>query len=516
MSAGLPEDSDSRLISSPALNWLCVLAGPILGGLVAWLLPETFQPATGLTEPVTLAIRVTLGALVWMAVWWLTQCFPLWVTALVPLLLFPLTKAAPLAQVAEAYVDPTIRLFLGGFLISAAIGRWGLGERFSLLVLRSMGSRPRNLVAGLMLVTATISAFVSNAATAAVMLPIALSLTRLVGEQNRDLPGVATRFGTCCMLGVAYAASIGGLVTLLGSPPNLILAGFLNNIADPAQRIEVTFLSWLGIGLPFALLMLPACWWLLTCWLFRLPNEGVPAAEREVRSRLVALGRLSRGEFATLCSFLLAVVLWIASPWLKPMALSFGAETVRPFAWLSDWRVGAMAAGLLILWPVSLRPLTFALEIPDFKRVPWSVLILFGGGLALSAAMTSSHADKMLAAGLEFFQTWPRPLAVLVFVVAVIFFTEIASNTATTATALPIFGALAESWSIHPAYLAVPITIAASCAFMLPVGTPPNAIVFASGQVSGRDMIRAGWWLNWIAVAVIALISNLLVEWFLL
>ena len=516
MSTAMPEDSDSRLIQSSALNWLCILAGPILGGVVAWLLPETFQPASATAEPVTLAIRVTLGALVWMAIWWLTQCLPLWITALVPLLLFPLANAAPLVQVAEAYVDPTIRLFLGGFLISAAIGRWGLGERFSLLVLRGMGSRPRNLVAGLMLVTATLSAFVSNAATAAVMLPIALSLTRLVGEQNRDQPGIASRFGTCCMLGVAYAASIGGLVTLLGSPPNLILAGFLNNIADPALRLDVSFLRWLGIGLPIACFMLPACWWLLTCWLFPLPNEAVPAAEREVRSRLEVLGGLSRGEFATMFSFLLAVVLWIASPWLKPIALSLGEETFRPFAWLSDWRVGALAAALLMLWPVSLRPLTFALELPDFKRVPWSVLILFGGGLALSAAMTSSHADKMLAAGLEFFQTWPRPLAVLVFVVAIIFFTEIASNTATTATALPIFGALAESWGIHPAYLAVPITIAASCAFMLPVGTPPNAIVFASGKVSGRDMIRAGWWLNWIAAAVIALISNQLVEWFLL
>jgi sodium-dependent dicarboxylate transporter 2/3/5 len=278
----------------------------------------------------------------------------------------------------------------------------------------------------------------------------------------------------------------------------------------------VSFLSWLGIGLPIASFMLPACWWLLTCWLFPLPNEAVPAAEREVRSRLGVLGGLSRGEIATLCSFLFAVVLWIASPWLKPMALSIGAETYRPFAWLSDWRVGALAVALLMLWPVSLRPLTFALEMPDFKRVPWSVLVLFGGGLALSAAMTSSQADKMLAAGLEFFQTWPRPVAVLVFVVATIFFTEIASNTATTATALPILGALAESWGIHPAFLAIPVTIAASCAFMLPVGTPPNAIVFASGKVSGRDMIRAGWWLNWIAVAVITLISNQVVEWFLL
>ena len=516
MSTAPAEDSDSRLISSPFLNWLCVFAGPLLGGLLAWLLPETFQPANGPTEPVSFAIRVTLGALVWMAVWWLTQCLPLWVTALVPLLLFPLAGAAPLPLVSEAYVDPTIRLFLGGFLISAAIGRWGLGERFSLLVLRAVGSRPRSLVAGLMLVTATLSAFVSNAATTAIMLPIALSLVRLVGEQNREQPEVATRFGTCCMLGVAYAASLGGLITLLGSPPNLLLAGFLRNFSDPAQRIEVTFLSWLGIGLPFACLMLPACWWLLTCRLFPLPNEAVPAAEREVRSRLTALGDLSSGEVATLCSFLLAVILWIASPWLKPLVVTIGGDVYRPFAWLSDWRVGALAVGILILWPVSFRPLTFALELPDFKRVPWSVLVLFGGGLALSAAMTFSHADRMLAAGLEFFQTWPRPLAVLVFVVAIIFFTEIASNTATTATALPIFGALAESWGIHPAYLAVPITIAASCAFMLPVGTPPNAIVFASGKVSGRDMIRAGWWLNWIAVAVIALISNQVVKWFLL
>lgn len=512
MTISAAAESEPRLITSTFWNTVCIIAGPLLGCFIAWVLPSEFRVATGEFESVGLPIRATLGTLAWMATWWLTQCLPLWLTALIPLLVFPITQTESTKVVCLAYVDPTIRLFLGGFLISAAIARWGLGERLSLLVLRAAGTRPRNLVGGLMLVTALLSAFVSNAATAAIMLPIAVSLIGLVRAQYPEHPEAASGFGTSCMLGVAYAASLGGLITLLGSPPNLLLAGFLKNLAAPNEPLQVSFLGWLGIGLPFAGILLPVFWWFLTQRMFPLPNEAIPGAGAAVRSRLERLGSLNPGEIATLCTFTLAVFLWIASPWLKPL----GIAGVQPLKWLSDWRIGALAVALLLVWPVSFRPLTFALELPDFRRVPWSVLVLFGGGLALSAAMTESHADRMLAAGLSFFESWPRPLAVLMFVIGIIFFTEIASNTATVATALPVFGALAEAWQIHPVYLAVPITIAASCAFMLPVGTPPNAIVFATGLVSGRDMIRAGWWLNWICVVAVGLLSNQLIEWFLM
>jgi len=451
-----------------------------------------------------------------MAVWWLTQCLPLWLTALLPLLVFPLLGVATPGRILAAYIDPTIRLFLAGFLLSAAISRWKLGERLSLLVLRAVGSRPRNLVAGLMLVTALISAFVSNAATTAIMLPIAVSLVSLVREQRTDSPATARAFGTCCLLGVAYSASIGGLATLLGSPPNLLLAGFLRNLPDSGSRVDLTFVRWLGIGLPVTLVLLPLCWWLLTCRLFRLPVDRVEAAETAVAERLRQLGPLSRAELATLCCFLVAIFFWVCSPWLRTISIAWGDRSIQPFSWTSDWIVGALAVTMLLLWPVSRRPLTFALEWPDLRRVPWSVLILFGGGLALSASMTETRADRFLATGLGMLQDWPRPAAILLFIIAVIFFTEIASNTAIVATALPIFGALAETWNMPAVYLAVPITFAASCAYMLPVGTPPNAIVFASGLVSSRDMIRAGWWLNWISIAVIGLLSKSLIEWFVL
>lgn len=512
----MSSESESTLIDSRFWNRCFQVAGPALGLAIGLFLPASYQAPGGELLPVEITIRVTLGALACMATWWLTQCLPMWLTALVPLLLFPLTGVSTLDRIAAAYVDPTIRLFLAGFLLSAAIARWGLGQRFSLLVLRAVGSRPRNLVAGLMLVTAVVSAFVSNAATTAIMLPIAVSLVVLVREQRADSAAAAEAFGTCCLLGIAYAASIGGLATLLGSPPNLLLAGFLKSLPESAGRVELTFVRWLGIGVPFTLVVLPICWWLLTCQLFRLPLERVPAAEKAVAERLRELGPLSAGELATLCSFGLAVTLWIFSPWLKSLEIPWGGNPVQPFGWLSDWLAGSLAAGLLCIYPVSHRPLTFALEWPDVRSVPWSVLVLFGGGLALSAAMTETRADRFLAAGLGLLQDWPRPAAVLLFIIAVIFFTEIASNTATVATALPIFGALAETWNMPAVYLAVPITIAASCAFMLPVGTPPNAIVFASGLVSSRDMIRAGWWLNWVCIGVIALLSNTLIEWFVI
>lgn len=507
-------ESEPRLIESVFWNRFFLVAGPVMGLLLALLLPDTYQPPNDERCATGFAIRVTLGTLVWMAIWWLTQCLPLWLTALIPLLVFPVAGVAPPLKILSAYIDPTIRLFLAGFLLSAAIARWKLGERFSLLVLRAMGTRPRNLVAGMMLVTAVISAFVSNAATAALMLPIAISLVSLVRAQlGADRPETGN-FGTCCMLGVAYASSFGGLATLLGSPPNLLLAGFLKSLPESSQRVELTFVRWLGVGLPFTVIMLPICWWLLACRLFPVPAEPVPAAEVAVRNRLRQLGALSRGEWATLTAFLLAVSLWIFAPWLKAVTVPLGDRTFALFAWCSDWVIGALAVGLLIVWPVSRRRLEFALEWPDFRLVPWSVLILFGGGLALSAAMTETRADRFLAAGLGLMQDWPRPAATLLFIIGIIFFTEIASNTATVATALPIFGAVAETWNVPAAFLAVPITLAASCAFMLPVGTPPNAIVFASGLVSGRDMIRAGWWLNWISVAVIAGLSSFLVDWF--
>ncbi len=505
-------ESEPRLIESTFWNRVFLFAGPILGLLLTLSLPDSFRTTAGDLQGVAFSTRVTLGVLAWMAVWWLTQCMPLWLTAFIPLAIFPLAGVSSPGRILFAYVDPTIRLFLAGFLISAAIARWRLGERLSLIVLRAVGSRPRNLVAGLMVVSAGLSAFVSNAATTAIMLPIAVSLVTLVKAQRRDSLDAAAAFGTCCLLGVAYAASIGGLATLLGSPPNLLLAGFLKNLPDSGQHFELSFVRWLGVGLPVSCVLLPLCWWLLTCRLFRLPVDRVPAAEQAVSQQLRQLGPLSRGEWATLCGFLVAVTLWIFSPWLKPLAIIVVDSPLRPFAWLSDWVVGALAVVLLLVWPVAWRPLTFALEWPDFKRVPWSVLVLFGGGLALSAAMTDTGADRFLAAGLGLLHDWPRPAAILLFIIAIVFFTEIASNTATVATALPIFGALAENWDLPVIYLALPTTLAASCAFMLPVGTPPNAIVYASGLVSSKDMIRAGWWLNWVSVAVIALLSSLLIS----
>lgn len=504
---------ESRLFSSPAINGILIAAGPLIGAGIMVSLPQEYSNSQGEVREVTWPIRMALGTLAWMAIWWLTQCVPLSVTSLIPLLLIPVTGGLPVEKTVGAYLDPTLRLFLGGFLLSAAISKWGLGERFSLLTLRAVGARPANLVGGLMLVTAGLSAFVSNAATAAVMFPIALGIIRLVQQETDPESGRA--FGSCTLLGIAYGASLGGMLTILGTPPNMLLVGFLGKVPEP-NRLTLSFVNWLGIGPPIVCLLLPFCWWLLTRGLYRLPRAEVGVARSEVAARYRSLGALGRGEWATLFVFGSAIVTWIILPLLRMVHWEIPGRLSMNWAGLQDWHVALAAAAILFVWPAGAGTRSRVLALRDFHRVPWGVLLLFGGGLALSAALTESRADQFLAAQLELIRDWPRWLAITLMIIGVVFFSEVASNTAAVATLLPIFGALADSWQVHPATLAVPITLAASCGFMMPVATPPNAIVYSSGMISARDMLRAGWWLNWAGIVVISLFAGRLVEWFLL
>jgi len=484
------------------LRWAGLLAGPLLAVVVHAILPETYRTGSGELAELTGAARATLAVMVWMATWWLSEAVDISVTALLPIVLFPLVGVGTVGEATAPYASSVIFLFLGGFVVALSMQRWGLDRRIALGALRLVGTRPANLIGGFMVATAVLSAFVSNTATTALMLPIGVSVIALAdrGRENAgtDDPGLAN-LPVALMLAIAYAASIGGLSTILGTPPNLFLVGYL---AD-SSGMEVTFLGWLRVGVPLAGVLLPLAWWLLTRRLYPVGDRPIPGAERMVREALAELGPIGRGERVTLWVFSLTAATWVSRPLLARIELA-GA---RPLAGLSDTGIAMLAAMALFVIPVDLRERTFAMNWRTAERLPWGVLILFGGGLSLAAAVQRHGVAEFLGAQAHGLVAWPELLVVALVALGTIFLTELTSNTATAATLVPILAAVAPGLGIEPMRLVLPATLAASCAFMLPVATPPNAIVFASGRLELRQMARAGLWLNLLSVPPIVALA---------
>ena len=488
-----------------------LVGGPLLAIGMLWLLPATFQDASGAELEFEPAGRATLAVLVWMAIWWLTEAIDLAATALLPLALFPLLDVADIRAAAAPYADPMIFLFLGGFIIALSMQRWGLDRRIALLTLRVAGPRPSNMVAGFMLATALLSAFVSNTATTAMMLPIAASVIGLTRSRQSPDTSVATaNLATCLMLGIAYAASLGGISTLIGTPPNAFLASFLrNSIAEP-YRIEISFQSWMMIAVPLTVVFLPIVWWLLTRWVYPIGRSAIEGGRELIAHELQALGRPSRGERITLAVFLLAAALWILRPWISSWTVVIAGEPRTPLAGLSDAGIAMLAAMLLFVAPSGDHRRPTTMNWDTARKLPWGILILFGGGLSLAHAVHVNGVAEFLGSQTRFIAGLPQAVIVLLVISAIIFLTELTSNLATAATLLPILAAMAPGLGLHPYLLVIPAAIAASCAFMLPVATPPNAIVFGSGYVTQRQMIRAGFWLNLIGIGLIGLLTQTL------
>ena len=497
------------------VQWVGLLAGPLIALAVTGLLPASYPNAEGTVTELGSAGRATLAMLVWMAIWWLTEAIEIAATALLPVALFPLLGVASPRAAAAPYASELIFLFLGGFLIAYGMQRWGLDRRFALLVLRWVGPRPGPMVAGFMAVTAVLSAFVSNTATAAMMLPIALSVVALVepeeaGERGAsdqpdqpDQPTVEGRnFGLCLMLGIAYSASIGGITTLIGTPPNGIMAQFVRDqLAAPHGR-EIGFAQWLMVGLPLALVFLPIVWLLLTRVLFPIRLRRLEGGQALIERQLQDLGRPRVGEWVVAVVFLLTAVAWIGRPlW----------QRLLPGAQLSDAGIAMLAGVSLFVLPVDLGERRFALDWETARRLPWGVLVLFGGGLSLASAVRTNGVAEFIGSQVLVLRHAPTPLLVLAVTTLVIFLTELTSNTATTATLLPILAAVATGLGLHPLLLVIPATLAASCAFMMPVATPPNAIIFGSGRVTLPQMARAGIWLNLIGIVLVMALTYLVV-----
>jgi sodium-dependent dicarboxylate transporter 2/3/5 len=470
------------------------MAGPALAVVAYALLPDVRPGEHGDLVPFSHAGRATAAVAVWMATWWLSEAIPVYATALLPLVLLPLLGAASMRDAAAPYAHELIFLFMGGFLIALAMERWGLHRRIALTALRLVGDRPGHIVGGFMLVTAALSMWVSNTATAVMMLPVALSVIELVArqlgasspEQAACDPASPVRaFALCLLLGIAYAASIGGMGTPIGTPPNLLLVSY----ARSHLGVDIGFARWMGFALPLVVVFLPLAWWLLTRVLHPIALDRIAGGAGLFRDALRALGPMGTGERIVLAVFGLASLLWVTRPLLTGLTL----DGWKPLAGLSDAGIAMGAAMILFVAPVDRRAGVFALDWPTAVRLPWGILVLFGGGLSLAAAIQANGVAELIGGQVVGLAGIPTVVVVLCIATTIVFLTELTSNTATTATMIPVLAALAPS-----------------CAFMLPVATPPNAIAFGSGFVGIRDMSRAGFWLNWIGVALITLFTHAL------
>ncbi|MEM8962385.1 MAG: DASS family sodium-coupled anion symporter [Acidobacteriota bacterium] len=424
-----------------------------------------------------------------MAMWWMSEAIPIAATALVPLVLFPSLGIADLSATAAPYGNPLIFLFLGGVMVALAMERWNLHRRLALLVIHRLGTGGSRIVAGFMIASAFCSMWISNTATAMMMMPIGLSVTALLDKDHE----ASTRFATAVMLGIAYACSLGGMATLVGTPTNALLAGFLLE----TWEVEIGFAAWLAIALPVTIIGLLATWWLLT---HRLRDMAVPGGRRFIADELAALGPMKPAERRIAWLFGLTALAWMTRPWLAGLVPG-----------LSDPSIAVAAALLLFVSPAGDEEQSRLLDWDDTARLPWGVLVLFGGGFTLASAVNKTGLAAWIGGRLQAVETWPIVALVFLLVVTIVLLTELTSNTATTAAFLPVVASLAVGIGQDPRLLLIPATLAASCAFMLPVATPPNAIVYGSGVVSARDMARTGSGLNVVlAVVVTALCVTLL------
>lgn len=468
--------------SRPGLPMSQVI-GLILGA--AFLLATLVLPAPGSMGAEAWA---ALGLMLLMATWWSTEAIPIPATALLPIVLVPALELGTIGQATAPYANPIIFLFLGGFTLGLAMQRWNLHRRIALLTLKAMGDQPKRQIAGFMLATAFLSMWVSNTATAIMMLPIGLSVVAMMDNAN---PEGVRKYATALLLAIAYSASIGGIATLIGTPPNALLAAYLSE----NQGISVGFAQWMVLGVPVTLLMLMLTWWWLTRRDFGIGQAS--DSDQMIRDELAKLGVMSRGERLVAVVFVITATAWIFRPLLS--------ASLMP--WLSDTGIAIAAAIAMFLIPVDTRERTFVLDWDSANKLPWGVLLLFGGGLAMAGVISSSGLAEWIASSLGVAGALPTIVMMVIVATVIIFLTEVTSNTATAAAFLPLLGALAMAQDVSPLLLTVPAAIAASCAFMMPVATPPNAIVFSSGHMQISDMIKAGFVLNLMGIVVVTLIT---------
>ncbi len=464
-------------------------------GLMLFACTLFAPPVFGLDVP---ASKVALLAIT-MAVLWITEAVPIPATALLPLVLLPIVGVAPVKEVAAPYADPIIFLFMGGFMLALAMERWNLHRRIALGIIDAVGTRPRALIMGFLCAGTFLSMWTSNSATAMMLLPIGISVYGLLKEGGGVSMG-AREFGAALVLSIAYGANIGGLGTLIGTPPNALLKAHMEKV----HNVDVSFGQWMLLGVPLVLVSLPLVYFILTRISFRVPNEEVPGLGDAIHRERTNLGSMSRGEWAVAAAFGAAIVLWVSRELWKTTPLGVV---------VTDEVIAMGAAVLLFFVPLDFKHGIFVLDWQCMKKLPWDVLILFGGGLSLAAAFQKTGLVTSMATAMEGMKSLP-PLSIVFLVVAVMTAaTALTSNTATTAAFLPVISGLAAAVNQPAILLCVPVAIAASADFALPVGTPPNAIAYGSGLVSLPRMVKAGIWVDLLFVILIPIMMWTVGRW---
>ncbi|GGG95387.1 di- and tricarboxylate transporter [Glycocaulis albus] len=452
-----------------------------------------------------------------MASWWASEAIPIAATALIPLALFPLLGIASAREAAFPYADPIVMLLLGGFVVALGIERWNLHARIALNVVAAFGSRPSLMLLGFMIASGVLSMWISNTATTLMMIPIALKVAEAVEKEGVD----TKMFAPALALAIAYSASIGGLATPVGTPSNLIAIGYLERTAERS----ISFPEWMMLGLPAAALIIPAAWIILTRFAFKIPSRaGSGEGHALVIAEKKALGRMTTPEKRVAMAFGTVALLWmgrelpgvligmgdISFGWNPLLAWMSSALNLPVTLRLNDMQIAMAGALAMFLIPAG-GPEGRGRALMDWEttqRLPWGVLVLFGGGLSLAAAMDATGLSGWIGSHLAIVAELPLPVVVLILAFMVVFLTELTSNVATTTAFLPVLGGVAAAAGVPAEHLILPVALAASCSFMLPVATAPNAIVYASGAVTMGQMIKAGFRINLVAAPLIALLAS--------
>ena len=464
-------------------NILGLILGPIL-----FLVIMIFVDAEGLS----FEAKCILASTAWMAIWWVTECVPISVTALLPIVLFPLTGGMDLATTTAAYGHKLVFLFVGGFLIALAIEKWHLHKRLALNIIRVTGSNKSRVILGFMLATAFLSMWISNTATSIMILPVGLAIISQLKDDPKTVENENEVFGKSLMIAIAYSASIGGMATLIGTPPNMVLAG----VVEESYGIKLNMFDWMKFGVPLSSFLLFVCWLYLTKIAFKFKNEEFSAGKEEILRQINKLGKFSNEEIKVLVVFTLTALGWI---------FRGSIETIFPM--IDDTIIAIFFAVTLFIIPTKNQKTNTTLLVwNDTVKLPWGILILFGGGMAIASAFGKSGLALWIADLLTNLNDVSLFLIILIIVTSINLLTEVTSNMATTAMLLPVLVTIALAIEVHPYFLLVSATLAASCAFMLPISTPPNAVVFGSGFLKIEDMFKKGVWMNLISIITITLV----------
>jgi sodium-dependent dicarboxylate transporter 2/3/5 len=466
---------------------LGLFLGPILF-LIVLLLPTPLLNKEG---------DAVIAVALWMVIWWISEAVSISVTALLPLLLFPLLDIMPIAEVGNNYGSPIIFLFFGGFVMALALEKVNLHRRIALNIIKITGTTPNKVVLGFMIATAALSMWISNTATAVVMLPIAMSVIKLLVDDSDGFTQKDKNFSISVMLGIAFSANAGGIATVIGTPPNSILIGLLEN----EYQIEISFLKWMAFGLPFSIIMIALSYITLVHLIFPSKGLNFTASKEVIKNELEKLGPTTPKEKMVLVIFGVTVSLWIFRTLINAALPNLG---------LTDTMISIFAAIALFSIPFNLKKGDFILQWKDTEKLAWGILILFGGGLALANGMSVTgivdRVSQAIAAG-----NFSVSMTAGLLIVLMLFMTELMSNVALVAVLAPVVAGIAIGLGIPIVYLLIPVTMASSCAFMLPMATPPNAIVFASGFIEVKDMVKAGIILNLVAVLLLILLFEFII-----